>query len=413
MALKSLKSLTQKPAASSEPEPSGKKTLASSTRSLKPLGKKPEPVVEAEATVVEEEPVAAPAPKGLRPLKPLKPAAKVEPEPEPEPEDDQTGDELTSLDRAGLKQLIADEELEVAVNKSMSDDDIRAAIRAVRPAAGVIETAEKEAPIEEEEAAPAPTPKTGLKKLGAAPKAAAPAPETVEDEDTERAIVPIQPASYSLGAITGEIDDADVMRPRIEFVQNVGPLVEECDPPYTPGQVVLAKEVLLWEKGAPGPLELIILAAHKRFVEVTEYGSDVMPRIFQTREEVKAAGLWTEWQDNEAPPVKPELICLVLLKQPDFVEPHDIFSEEIDGERWTMAEVRLSGTSYKDPKAGRYVMTVAKSTLAKGLHHGVMHLTAVREKKGKNIITVPVFKYSRASSPEELKAIARLMGAEE
>ena len=67
-------------------------------------------------------------------------APEEEPEDEPEPdepeEDEEEGDEeddeeavdLDDLDRAGLKQFIKDEELEIKVKKSMSDDDIRAAI---------------------------------------------------------------------------------------------------------------------------------------------------------------------------------------------------------------------------------------------------------------------------------------------
>jgi SAP domain/Protein of unknown function (DUF669) len=57
-----------------------------------------------------------------------------EPEPETpeaeEPEDDEEGEELDldALSRSELKKLIKDEELEITVKKSMTDDDIRALI---------------------------------------------------------------------------------------------------------------------------------------------------------------------------------------------------------------------------------------------------------------------------------------------
>ncbi|MDD5006879.1 MAG: hypothetical protein PHC68_00585 [Syntrophorhabdaceae bacterium] len=55
-------------------------------------------------------------------------AAKVE---EEEEEEEEEGDELDDLDRSGLKKFIAENELDIKVFKSMKDDDIRAAIRAL------------------------------------------------------------------------------------------------------------------------------------------------------------------------------------------------------------------------------------------------------------------------------------------
>ncbi len=91
----------------------------------------------------EEEPPAKkkPAKKEVPAKKPIKKAAKkVEEEEEEEEakkveeeeeEEEVEGDELDELDRSGLKKFIADNELEVKVFKSMSDDDIRTAIRAL------------------------------------------------------------------------------------------------------------------------------------------------------------------------------------------------------------------------------------------------------------------------------------------
>lgn len=69
--------------------------------------------------------------------------AKKQPEPEDEDEDDEDeddddsdsdddDDELDGLDRSELKKYIKENELEVTVKKSMSDDDIREAIRAAQ-----------------------------------------------------------------------------------------------------------------------------------------------------------------------------------------------------------------------------------------------------------------------------------------
>lgn len=63
--------------------------------------------------------------------------AKKQPEPEDEDEDDDDDsdsddDELDDLDRSELKKYIKENKLEVTVKKSMSDDDIREAIRAAQ-----------------------------------------------------------------------------------------------------------------------------------------------------------------------------------------------------------------------------------------------------------------------------------------
>lgn len=75
-------------------------------------------------------------------VKPKKSVKKPEPEPEEdddsedetedEPEEEETddGDEFDDMDRTALKKYIKEKELEIVVKKSMSDDDLREAIRA-------------------------------------------------------------------------------------------------------------------------------------------------------------------------------------------------------------------------------------------------------------------------------------------
>ena len=53
-----------------------------------------------------------------------------ETEDEPEEEETENGDEFDDMDRTALKKYIKEKELEIVVKKSMSDDDLREAIRA-------------------------------------------------------------------------------------------------------------------------------------------------------------------------------------------------------------------------------------------------------------------------------------------
>jgi hypothetical protein len=85
-----------------------------------------------------------------------------EDEEEQEDEDEEEGDEFADMDRTALKAYIKDNELEITVKKSMSDDDIREAIRAevgeTKPAPAKTKStksAEKPAAAKKEEKKPA------------------------------------------------------------------------------------------------------------------------------------------------------------------------------------------------------------------------------------------------------------------
>lgn len=106
-----------------------------------------------------------------------KKAVKPEPEPEEEEEDeeeeeeddeqggDEAGDEFDEMERPELKKYIKDNGLDIAVKKSMTDDDLRAAIRAAS-VAEESEEEEEETEDEAEEEAPKITLADIRKKLG-------------------------------------------------------------------------------------------------------------------------------------------------------------------------------------------------------------------------------------------------------
>jgi hypothetical protein len=71
-----------------------------------------------------------------------------EAEEDEEDEDEEEGVDLDSLSRAELKKFIKDEELDITVKKSMSDDDIRSAIVEAMPED---EEEDEEEPDEEED----------------------------------------------------------------------------------------------------------------------------------------------------------------------------------------------------------------------------------------------------------------------
>ena len=78
-----------------------------------------------------------------------------EEEDETEEENDEDGDEFDSMDRVALKKYITANGLEISVKKSMSDDDLRNAIRAAAKSDEADEAEDEEEDDETEEEAPA------------------------------------------------------------------------------------------------------------------------------------------------------------------------------------------------------------------------------------------------------------------
>lgn len=71
---------------------------------------------------------------------------------EEDDEEEESGDEFDKLDRSALKKYIVDNDLEISVKKSMSDDDLRNAIRSAKSSAPDVDDEEDD---DEEDEAPA------------------------------------------------------------------------------------------------------------------------------------------------------------------------------------------------------------------------------------------------------------------
>ena len=71
---------------------------------------------------------------------------------EEDDEEEESGDEFDKLDRSALKKYIVDNDLEISVKKSMSDDDLRNAIRSAKSSATDVDDEDDD---EEEDEAPA------------------------------------------------------------------------------------------------------------------------------------------------------------------------------------------------------------------------------------------------------------------
>ena len=136
------------------------------------------------------------------------------------------------------------------------------------------------------------------------------ATESVAEESKQELTTNTQ-SSMGLGTISGEIEQGDIVIPRISIVQNVGELGEL----FEAGQIVLNKETALSPEGKD--IELTVLSVRKVFQENIPFDSEERPATYNTLEEVKAVGGSIEWGINgEKPSFLPVLHTQVLIKAP-------------------------------------------------------------------------------------------------
>ena len=125
-------------------------------------------------------------------------------ETEEEEEDEDEGDEFAEMDRTALKAYIKDNELDITVKKSMTDDDIRDLIRAEvgeeeeedeKPAPkskASTKTAEKAAPKKEDKKAAAPAKKAEKKETKPAAGKRGTKLDPKNNEDDRKAFAPLK-----------------------------------------------------------------------------------------------------------------------------------------------------------------------------------------------------------------------------
>ena len=188
------------------------------------------------------------------------------------------------------------------------------------------------------------------------------------------------------GGLTGEVTSDDTRVPTLNIVHGVGPLSEHFDP----GSLVYNKELVVAEgskEGTKNPIEIVVVAAHKDYLERVEWGSESLPRSADTEEEVRALGGTTQYNGDERPSWDKRLTCLILIKG---AEGAPCFDYHIGGEWWAPAMWVIKGPS-QWRAAGTHIVTAAKMGLRNfgGLPGGRWSLSVRRQKIGDNFVYVP------------------------
>jgi len=207
------------------------------------------------------------------------------------------------------------------------------------------------------------------------------------------------PVTLALGSVSGSVDSRDIIIPKLNITQNVGPLSEE----FEGGDIVYSKETVLVSKEVP--IFMTVLSIKKTYEDRLPYDPNgPRPKVYETIEEVIEAGLWVDWRGNEAPPVREVGTMLVLIEQPDGVD-HLGFNHEIEGKTYALAMWVARGSAYT--RGAKKVFSASQIELAKGgLMSGKWELSTKREQINGNWVFVPVMRIVGKNSPEFIKQIS-------
>lgn len=240
-------------------------------------------------------------------------------------------------------------------------------------------------------------------------KVAAPAAAIPQAPVTAVATVPkIQPPSTFVGS-EESIDFRDIVIPRLNMVQKVGPLSEQ----FTPGLLVLDQELVL-----PQPLDAVLLGFRPtRYVERVPGGA--LGNICNSEAEVVEAGGtldFKEAQSTDKPWYQYEATAILLIKKPDAVTDDSKFPFEFDGKKWGLFTWSMKGSAYthavKPLKTARRIGYL-RANLGKEYYSFTFKITVDLEKfRTGNAAYVPVFEKGDETSKEFIKFIKAILSGE-
>ena len=166
--------------------------------------------------------------------------------------------------------------------------------------------------------------------------------EALIEQPSERGELAITNQQLSEAGLAGDFDQSDINLPRINIVAKTSALVDDG---FAPGAIALNKEVTLVTRDEP--LRVIVTHMVKQFQEDVAWGSEELPKTFNSEEEVHAAGYSFEWGSTNM--VRPIAHITMLVQAPEDLSENDLelFPYEYDGKHYAMAIYTASKSAYK------------------------------------------------------------------
>lgn len=192
--------------------------------------------------------------------------------------------------------------------------------------------------------------------------------------------------------VDADVTADDVRLPRINLVQKSSELAELEG--WAPGDIAFAKTVKQVAFGEKARVTFLHL--RRQFQENLEYGSDIFPKVFNTRNEVLAAGgSFTRKAPNEYRPIAH---LTLLVNQPDNADPSFYPIVGPDGKRYNLAMWTVASTAYTS--VAETLISAAQFFLKDGLHKVGWDLTVNKQVSNKNTYYVPGIKQAGAHTPD-------------
>ncbi len=203
------------------------------------------------------------------------------------------------------------------------------------------------------------------------------------DAPVSRSLATVAPAN---NAMQGEFTTSDLRLPRLNLVQKMSELSEN----FKFGDIVFEKTMRVG--GLENPLPFTVLRLVKQYQQDLPYGSEDMPQVFDTSEEVRAAGGSII---RGAPNYFSEIahIQMAIAAPEELEEEHlEFFPYSNAGKSWAKAVLTVSRSAYST--LAKPLITHGFNTLRDGFHNGLfeLHVDLKKSAKGNYVVPVPVYK---------------------
>jgi len=218
-------------------------------------------------------------------------------------------------------------------------------------------------------------------------------------QDSNKGELALTDQQLNDAGLSGDFDASDINLPRINLVAKTSALVDEG---FTPGAVVLNKELTLTLKDKP--LRVIVTNMLKQFQEDVAWGSEELPKVFSTEEEVYAAGYSLEWGSPNF--CRPIAHITMLIQAPEGLDEDalEMFPYESNvGEHYAMAIYTASKSAYK-PTA-KEIATYAAFAKGSGIWTTAWSFTSKLRTEGDVSWFAPVMKRAGRLDSGELQFI--------
>lgn len=220
-------------------------------------------------------------------------------------------------------------------------------------------------------------------------------------------MVPAQSVSLALGSVEGSVDSQDLIIPKLNIVQGVGPLSND----FPGGALVLNRETVIAEMGKA--VTLTVLSIKKTYEEILPYDPNgPRPKTYATLEEVMEDGKWVDWRENENPKrtAREVATILVLIEKPEDVDCLS-FSKNYLGKDYAMAVWTVRGSAYTN--GAKKIFSANSIELANekdGLLAGKWSLSVERKPINGNPVAVPVMLLIGRNDAEFIEAVKADLG---